>query len=147
MKTFKFTINGNHYEVDIQSVEGNMAQVEVNGTSYTVEIEKAVKQVKTPVLVRKDAVPSTDSDKATTKTAKPTEKKGAGAVKSPLPGTILEIDCRVGDAVKIGTKLLVIEAMKMENTINSDKAGVVKAIHVGKGDSVLEGDLLIEIGD
>lgn len=146
MKNFKFAINGNNYEVEIQSIEGNLATIEVNGSAYTVEIDREVKSTKTPTLVRSVAVPSTDAEKSTVRTAKPTDRKGTGGIKSPLPGTVLELNVKVGDQVNIGTKLLVLEAMKMENTINSDKAGTVTAIKVEKGDSVLEGDLLIEIG-
>ncbi|MCA0445257.1 MAG: biotin/lipoyl-binding protein [Bacteroidetes bacterium] len=146
MKNFKFAINGNNYEVEIQSIEGNLATIEVNGAAYTVEIDREVKSTKTPTLVRSVAVPSTDAEKSTVRTAKPTDRKGTGGIKSPLPGTVLEMHVKVGDQVNIGTKLLVLEAMKMENTINSDKAGTVTAVKVDKGDSVLEGDLLIEIG-
>lgn len=146
MKNFKFSINGNNYEVEIQSIDGNLATIEVNGSAYKVEIDREVKSTKTPTLVRSVAVPSTDAEKSTVRTAKPTERKGTGGIKSPLPGTVLEMHVKVGDQVNIGTKLLVLEAMKMENTINSDKAGTVTAIKVDKGDSVLEGDLLIEIG-
>ena len=69
---------------------------------------------------------------------------GKGSIKSPLPGVILSIDCKVGDTVKKGQKLLVLEAMKMENTIPADRDGEVAEIKVNKGDSVLEGtDLII----
>lgn len=146
MKNFKFAINGNNYEVEIQSIEGNLATIEVNGSAYKVEIDREVKSTKTPTLVRSLAVPSTDTEKSTVRTAKPTDRKGTGGIKSPLPGTVLEMHVKVGDQVKVGTKLLVLEAMKMENTINSDKAGTVTSVKVDKGDSVLEGDLLIEIG-
>jgi len=67
-------------------------------------------------------------------------------IKSPLPGTILEIYCKVGDNVAIGQKVLMLEAMKMENNIEADKAGVVKEIKVSKGNAVMEGDVLIVIG-
>lgn len=146
MKNFKFSINGNNYEVEIQSIDGAKATIEVNGTPYTVEIDREVKTTKTPVLVRKEAVPSTDMEKSTVRTAKPTERKGTGGIKSPLPGTVLEVHVKPGDAVRVGSRLIVLEAMKMENTINSDKEGIVTSVRVEKGDSVLEGDLLIEIG-
>ena len=68
----------------------------------------------------------------------------AAALKSPLPGVILTVDCKVGDTVKRGQKLFVLEAMKMENIIPSDRDGQIVEIKVGKGDSVLEGaDLVI----
>ncbi|MCK7524527.1 MAG: biotin/lipoyl-binding protein [Ignavibacteriales bacterium] len=58
----------------------------------------------------------------------------------------MEVHVREGDTVKVGTKLIMLEAMKMENNINADKDGVIKSIKVKTGDSVLEGDVLIEIG-
>jgi biotin carboxyl carrier protein len=78
--------------------------------------------------------------------SRPASSGAAGAVKSPLPGVILSIDCKVGDAVKRGQKLLVLEAMKMENSINADRDGKIVEIKVGKGDSVLEGADLVVIG-
>lgn len=144
MKKFKFTIRGNKYNVELLNLEDNIAEIEVNGSKYEVEIEQEIKTSKTPKLVRSKAVPSSEYDKA--KTSKPTEKKGAGAVKAPLPGTILEIKAKVGDVVKSGDLLLVMEAMKMENNITADKEGKVSAINVNNGDSVMEGDVLVEIG-
>jgi len=147
MKNFKFTINGNEYEAEILGIEENTAEVSVNGVSYTVEIDRKMQTVKTPKLVRTMAVPSTDSHPSVSKTSSPSGPKGTGSIKSPLPGVILEIFVREGDTVKIGQKLLMLEAMKMENNINADKEGRVASIKVGKGDSVMEGDILIVIGD
>ena len=146
MKKFKFTIHGNLYDVEILGVEENVAEVDVNGTTYKVEVDKTLKSTKTPVLVRPTAVPSSETDKSTVKTSSPTAPKGTGLIKSPLPGVILTIKVREGDTVKIGDRLLVLEAMKMENNIDSDKEGIVKSIKVRTGDSVLEGDVLVEIG-
>jgi len=146
MKKFKMNINGNEYEVNIINVDDNIAEVEVNGEKFNVELEKKVQDSKTPKLVRSVVSPSTDIDKSTSKTSKPTEAKGVGFIKSPLPGIILSIDVNVGDEVKVGQRLMVLEAMKMENNINADKSGKVFSIKVKTGDSVMEGDLLIEIG-
>ncbi len=145
MKKFNFKINGNDYNVHIRSVEGSSAEIEVNGTKYEVEIEKKLAQPITPKLVRERAVPSTDADKQVAKTSKPAPK--SGGIKSPLPGTILEVFVREGDTVKMGDKLLVLEAMKMENKIDADKQGVIKEVKVRPGDTVMEGDILLVIGD
>ena len=67
-------------------------------------------------------------------------------VTSPLPGVILEVSVKVGDAVKRGQKVMVLEAMKMENVIEATADGTVTAIKVEKGDSVLEGAPLVIIG-
>lgn len=144
MKKFKFTIRGNNYNVELVSIEDNVAEIEVNGSTYQVEIHKEIQQSKTPTLIRPRIVPSTESGQA--KTSKPTERKGAGFIKAPLPGTILEMKVKVGDEVKIGDTLLIMEAMKMENNIKADRAGTITALKINVGDSVLEGDVLAEIG-
>ena len=146
MKKFSFTINGNAYDLEIKSVEDNVAEVEVNGFSYSVEFDRVLETTKTPRLVRTEAVPSTDITPSEQKTSSPTGPKGTGFIKSPLPGTILDIYIKVGDVVKTGDKLLTLEAMKMENIINSDKSGKVISVNFKKSDTVMEGDILIEIG-
>ncbi len=147
MKNFKFTINGNEYEAEILSVEEKTAEVSINGVSYTVEIDRKIHTSKTPTLIRSVAIPSTDSHPSVSKTSSPSSPKGTGNIKSPLPGVILELYVREGDTVKIGQKLIMLEAMKMENNINADKEGKVVSIKVGKGDNVMEGDILIVIGE
>ncbi|MBC8005271.1 MAG: biotin/lipoyl-binding protein [Verrucomicrobia bacterium] len=147
MKKFKFIINGNQYETEVLSVEENIAEIEVNGTLYKVEVDKAMKTTKTPKLVRQEVVPSTDSHPSVAKTSSPSAPKGTGSIKSPLPGVILEMFVKEGDTVKMGQKLLMLEAMKMENNIEADKAGKVVSILKSKGDSVMEGDILIIIGE
>jgi glutaconyl-CoA/methylmalonyl-CoA decarboxylase subunit gamma len=145
MKKYKFTIHGNQYEVQIQNVEDNIIELEVNGSFYTVEVDKSLQPVKTPKLVRARAVPSTDTTPSEGTGTR--SSKGTGTIKAPLPGTILSIHCKVGEQIKIGQKLIVLEAMKMENNIDSDKEGRVIDIKVTQGKSVMEGDVLIEIGD
>ena len=131
MKEYKYKINGNVYKVAIGDIEDNIAHVEVNGTPYKVEMEKAPKVVVKPV-----ARPAA--------TSAPAASTGKSGVKSPLPGVILDIKVNVGDTVKKGQVIIILEAMKMENNINADKDGKITAINVNKGDSVLEGtDLVI----
>jgi glutaconyl-CoA/methylmalonyl-CoA decarboxylase subunit gamma len=147
MRKFKFKINGNDYEVNINNIDDNLVELEVNGSPYTVEVDQALETSKTPKLLRSVSVPSTDAHPSMAKTSNPQEPKGAGNIKSPLPGVILDIYIKVGDRVKIGQKLLVLEAMKMENLIESDKEGTIISISKQKGDSVMEGDILISIGE
>lgn len=147
MKKFNLTIHGNQYEVNIASVEDNIAEIEVNGTNYTVEVDKVIQQTKTPKIVRQPSIPSTDSHPSIAKTSPPSAPKGAGHVKSPLPGVILDLYVREGDMVTKGQKLLCLEAMKMENNIDSDKDGKIIKINVNKGDTIMEGDILVTIGE
>lgn len=146
MKRYKFTVNGNQYEAEILSIEDNVAEIEVNGTKYYVEVDRDIKPVKTPRLIRTPSVPSTDMVPQVAKTSRPEAPKGAGSIKSPLPGVILEILVKEGDIVKLGQKLIILEAMKMENSIDADKPGKVISILKNKGDAVMEGDVLLVIG-
>lgn len=140
-------ISGNAYDTEILSVEDNVAEIEINGSIYKVELSKEIKTNKTPKLVRETAVPSTDIHPSVAKTSSPSAPKGGGTIKSPLPGVILEMYVKEGDVVKRGQKVLMLEAMKMENNIESDKDGRVISIHKHKGDAVMEGDVLITIGE
>jgi glutaconyl-CoA/methylmalonyl-CoA decarboxylase subunit gamma len=146
MKKYKFTIHGNQYDVHIMNVEENIIELEVNGSSYQVEVDKTIQPVKTPRLVRQRLVPSTDSTPSVGTGSKAPSSGSKGTIKSPLPGAVITIMVKVGDQVKIGQKLMILEAMKMENNIDSDKEGTISAIHVTPGQSVMEGDVLIEIG-
>ena len=143
MKEYKYKINGNLYNVTIGDIEDNIAHVEVNGTHYTVEMEQKPKAAPAPKpVVRPAAKPA--AAPAAAPVAKPAASAGKSGVKSPLPGVILDIKVNVGAEVKKGQTIIILEAMKMENSINADKDGKVTAINVSKGESVLEGtDLVI----
>ena len=138
MKKFKFTIHGQEFDVDIKDVKGSNAQIDVNGTIYDVEFHDEGK-AKSPQLIRKPVVNKPGEGKIK-KTA------GVSVVKAPLPGTIIKVNVAVGDAVSSGDTLLVMEAMKMENNVLSEKSGTVKSIKVSIGDAVLQDDALLEIG-
>lgn len=146
MKNYKLKINNKEYQVDLLDVDENFASVRVNGVVYDVEVDRNIKTTKTPKLTRSEAVPSTDIEASTAKTAKPDSVKGFKTIKSPLPGKILEIMVKEGDKIAVGQTVMCLEAMKMENNINADKDGTVTAIKVMKNDTVMEGDVLIEIG-
>lgn len=145
MKKFKFNLNDKQYEASVISFEDNNIKIDVNGTVYDVKVDKKIEQSKTPTLVRTKSEPSTESHKATAKTSSPSEKKGAGVIKAPLPGIIIKILVNVGDYVKPGMRLLTWEAMKMENNLTADREGTIKNIKVKEGVTILEGDTLIEI--
>jgi biotin carboxyl carrier protein len=146
MKEYKLKINGNDYAVTVNEVDGSMAEVEVNGTPFKVEFEKPIKKAAAPVS-KTMAPKATPASAPEVKVSKPAAAAGAGnAVTSPLPGVILEVSVKVGDVVKRGDKVMVLEAMKMENVIEATADGTVTAIKVDKGDSVLEGAPLVIIG-
>ena len=142
MRTYKFKINGNEYNVEINSVEGNIADVTVNGASYKVEMNTPV----APAPAAAPATPATSAPAPAPASAPATAPAGAGKViTSPLPGVIIEVSVKEGQAVKAGQKVAVIEAMKMENEIQASCDGTVTAVLVNKGDSVLEGAEIVKI--
>ncbi|MFP4025947.1 MAG: biotin/lipoyl-containing protein [Thiohalospira sp.] len=141
MKKFKFTIRGNDYDVEISDYEDNIAIVEVNGTQYEVEIhQKELKTTKTPKLVRSN-IPVDRKDSKIKKTV----SSRAYSLKAPLPGNIFKILKQEGDEVKKGETIMIMEAMKMENNIQSEKDGKITSIKVKEGDAVLQNDVLAEI--
>ncbi len=142
-RKFSIKINGNDYAVEIAKVAEGVASVDVNGTVYDVQFETEKKVTKTPTLVRTPMY-TTESERPKS-TAKPTENKGK-VIKSPLPGVILDVHKREGDAVKAGDVIMIMEAMKMENNIVAPTDGTITALRVQRGDNVLEGDVLVEIG-
>jgi glutaconyl-CoA/methylmalonyl-CoA decarboxylase subunit gamma len=147
MKKYKFTIHGNEYDVHIKSIEDNIIDLDVNGSKYKVEVDKSIQPAKTPKLVRSRVAPPPEDTSPEELTGIKTPSPPAGKISSPLPGTVINIAVREGDTVKVGQKLMVLEAMKMENNIDSDKDGKVISIPVRPGQSVMEGDTLIEIGE
>jgi glutaconyl-CoA/methylmalonyl-CoA decarboxylase subunit gamma len=141
MKKFKFKIKGHDYDVEMINFEENIAKIDVNGTMYEVEIQRELKQPKTPKLVRQEILTTRQDSKikkAITKTA-------GHVVKCPLPGNIMQVFVKNGDVVKLGDKLVMYEAMKMENTILAEKDGTITNLSVQPGDNVLQDARLMEI--
>lgn len=145
MKKFKFTINGKEYDVNVENIAGENATVVVDGVKYDVAIKREEEPVAARPVAPKAKVNTTP--KAET-AAQPKSSAPAGGFKAqaPLPGTIMKIFVNVGDQVKRGDKMLVYEAMKMENNFLAEIDGTVKEICVREGDNVLQGANLFIIG-
>ncbi len=142
MSTYKFKISGKEYNVTIGDIENKIAKVNVNGTDYEVELEN--QPAAAPALA--PAAPAAAAQAAPAAAAPAAKPAGPGVkVTSPLPGVIIEVSVKEGQAVKAGQKVAVIEAMKMENEIAATQDGTISAIHVAKGDSVLEGADIVSI--
>lgn len=143
MKEYKYTINGNKYEVTITGIEDNIANVVVNGEEYKVEMEKEPEPQKKKVVV-KPVAPQPTATQAPTPGSNVRVNMN-NAVKAPLPGVITEIKVAVGDEVKAGDTVVVLEAMKMANNLDTEKGGKVTAILVQEGESVMEDTPLVVI--
>ena len=146
MKEYKFTIGGKKYEVAVSGIEGNVADVSVNGVAYKVEIEEGA----APAAVSAASPAAAPAAQAKAPAAAPAPAPaaaGAGkSILSPLPGVIISVDVKQGDSVKRGDKVAVIEAMKMENEILSDCDRTVTAVHLQKGDTVADEAKIVTIG-
>ncbi|MDE5643431.1 MAG: acetyl-CoA carboxylase biotin carboxyl carrier protein subunit [Muribaculaceae bacterium] len=144
MKEYKYKINGNTYKVGVGDIEGNIAQVEVNGVPYKVELaQEAAKNVKVVSTPKPAAAPRTATGEKVI--SKPAAAAGSYSIKAPLPGVVLSVPVKVGDTVSASDTVLVLEAMKMENAIHAGRDGKVASISVNPGDSVLEGAVLINL--
>ena len=120
MGKYNIKLIGKEYEMEVELVDG----------SAPVAKAPAAKAVAAPAPAKKAAAPVAAAE---------------GAVISPMPGTILKVNVKVGDAVKAGDSVVILEAMKMENDITAPKDGVVKALYVEAGQTVAKDDALFEV--
>lgn len=152
MKQYKYTINGADYDVTIDSLNGNKAKVIVNGMSFDVEMQGTLNESDLPDAPAADAsaalaAPQAAAPAAAPKAAAPAGAPGKGTpVKAPLPGVVTAINVNVGQKVKKGETVVVLEAMKMENNIAAECDGTVTSVCVAQGDSVMEGTVLVTVG-
>lgn len=152
MKQYKYTINGADYDVTIDSLNGNKAKVIVNGMSFDVEMQGTLNESDLPDAPAADAsaapaAPKAAASAAASKAAAPAGAPGKGTpVKAPLPGVVTAINVNVGQKVKKGETVVVLEAMKMENNIAAECDGTVTSVCVAQGDSVMEGTVLVTVG-
>lgn len=152
MKQYKYTINGADYDVTIDLLNGNKAKVIVNGMSFDVEMQGTLNESDLPDAPAADASAAPAAPKAAAPAAAPKAAAPAGApgkgtpVKAPLPGVVTAINVNVGQKVKKGETVVVLEAMKMENNIAAECDGTVTSVCVAQGDSVMEGTVLVTVG-
>jgi biotin carboxyl carrier protein len=152
MNKYQYKVQGVDYEVEIAEVEGNIAKVNVNGIPFEVELQKPINAAKHPTMNN----PKVEAPKpaaaapapaAAKPVAAPSAPAGSGTpIKAPLPGTITDIKVTVGQQINVGDVVVVLEAMKMQNNIEAESAGLVTSIMVNKGDTVMEGTILLTIG-
>ena len=157
MAKYQYTVKGVDYEVEIQDIEGNIANVTVNGIPFEVEMKQPVKAGKQKVKLSEERraeeseerrVKSEESNSSSASAARTSSAPTAAAGKpvvAPLPGTINEIKVKVGDKVNAGDTVVILEAMKMQNNIEAETSGTITSINVNKGDAVMEGDTLVTI--
>ncbi len=144
MKEYKYKINGNNYTVAVGDIDDNFAQVEVNGVPYKVELEQSKKVTSVAVSAPK-ASPAPRTSSGEKVIASKPAASGKGSVVAPLPGVVISVAVKVGDTVSASDTVVMLEAMKMENSIRAGRDGRVASVNVNPGDSVLEGAVLITL--
>lgn len=146
MDRYQYTVEGTDYEVEITDVENDIAHVTVNGKAFEVKLKQPLKKKPQPSVVKVEAPKTHAQTEQVTANVAPAQVAGKGVkVQAPLPGTITEVKVAVGDMVKSGDTVVVLEAMKMQNNIEAENTGKVTSVLVKQGDSVMEGATLITI--
>ncbi|MCI7780115.1 MAG: biotin/lipoyl-binding protein [Bacteroidales bacterium] len=151
MRTYSYNVNGAQYDVTIESIQGQVAKVNVNGVAFDVEMLGApITEGDLPAAAPAAAPAATTAAPAAapaTPAAAPAKgAAGAGTpVKAPLPGVVTKVLVANGQAVKKGDTVVVLEAMKMENNITAECDGTVSGVCCAAGDSVMEGTTLVTI--
>ena len=151
---YKIAVGEKKFEVEIGVIKDGLAQVTVNDETYEISIEnyaevtgagaiKSSSPMPVPSAVKAPAPPNAA---ASQKTAPGSYSAAdSGIVTAPISGRILEIKVKVGDTVDVGQEVLVLEAMKMENSINCRVSGKIREIRVRAGDQVSTGDVLLVV--
>ncbi len=129
MKKLRITLEGKTYEVGVEVADGSVAAAPVAA----------------PVAAAPVSAPVAAPMAAPVPVAAAPVAAGAGAITCPMPGTVFKIRVAVGEQVAAEQELIVLEAMKMESPIYAHAAGTVAAILVKEGDSVSEGQVLIQM--
>lgn len=136
---YKVTLNGKVFVVKVHEGEAEVLDEYEVGMAAP-----AVKAAPAPAVKAEEPAAEAKEEKKE-EPAKSAVQGSGNPVKSPLPGSVVEIKVKVGDSVKVGDAILVIEAMKMENEILADTEGTITSIMVDRGQFVNNGDVLLTI--
>ena len=145
MPEYKITINDRTYTVNLGRILDDTVDVTLDGKTYRIKVEAPMRQTsKTPVINRHRQVHN--AAEVPNRTSHPGIAAGPGDVIAPLPGIILKILVKEGDAVNKGQPVAIMEAMKMENEIESPLSGTVGEILASVGESILENAVIMKVG-
>lgn len=145
-KNYKLTIDGQKYDVEVGDTSTSPVDVTVDGVAYQVELPESASAASSASTTPAPAAPKSVTPPAPS-VSRPVVPTGGGdgVVRAPMPGRIVSVNVSVGDSVTSGQAVVILESMKMENTISATSAGLITAVHVAAGDSVQHGQTLVEI--
>lgn len=115
--------------------------ITVNGNAYDVTVEELEAGAEAPVA----AAPAAPKPAKAAAPKAPAGAQGGVKVEAPMPGTVVDVKVKVGDKVKNGDDIAIVEAMKMENSIPAPCDGTIASVNVAKGDSVNTGTVIVTI--
>ena len=154
---YNISVKEQTFEIEVGEIRQGMARVNVNGTDYDVRIDNYPGAAPAQTIMPSPAMPqrtpaapaapvaAAAPQRAVTPPPPPEALSGGSIVKAPMPGLILDVQVRTGDQVKAGQTVIIMEAMKMENSITVKIDGTVKEIHVQKGAQVMTGHTLLVV--
>lgn len=147
MHKYELTINDKSFTITVKQFSSEAAELDVNGKLYKVKVDQIVTTAPgtRPRAITKAPSPASAKAAASASASPAAASGGVGSVTAPIPGLILEIFVKEGDAVEAGKPLLKMEAMKMENLITAPTSGKVGTIRVRNGDTVIQGQELLTI--
>ena len=147
---YQYRVQGVDYNVEIKEVDGSVAKVCVNGADFEVELKTPAKKIKKTIIVEAPQLADNKAndgmvDMKRDTGVRPTAPVSGTPVLAPLPGTITDVKVKVGQQVKKGDTVVVLEAMKMQNNIEAEADGTISSVHVNQGEAVMEGNILVTI--
>ena len=146
-RSFKLTLAGRTYDVEVGDLSENPVTVIVDGWEHKVTVPDSELAAPAPMPASRPArtQPARPAMPTPVPSAAPsTATGGDSALRAPMPGRVVRVNVSVGESVSAGDALVVLESMKMENTLSSSEDGTVRAVHVAADDSVQQGQTLVE---
>lgn len=143
------TVDGGRFEVDLSPGPiGGIRSLLVDGRSFVVLAEREGDAWSVTIDGRPFLVEVTTElrDRVARRVSTPGRRTGHEPVRAPMPGLVVAVDVEVGERIAAGQGVVTVEAMKMENRLQSPAAGIVQAIRALPGDAVTKGEVLVELG-
>lgn len=138
VKKYNIKVNGKSYEVEVEEL-GSSTTNQTDQPVHSQSDSQSTTQ-STSLIEKKESAPKSENE-----TKKEESNHSTSIIEAPMSGLVIDVKVKKGDSVSPGAKLLVLEAMKMENDIVSDIGGIIESIHCKKGDNVETGETLITI--
>ena len=143
----RVTIDEQSFEVEVGDLKARPIPVTVDGDTFMVWPEEQQGQAKSTAATNGNGNGSGGAPAAPSVPGAPAGVTGSKTVTAPIPGVIVSLAVKPGDAVSVGQDLCILEAMKMKNSIRANRSGKIAAVRVAPGDQVKRGQVMLEFSD